>query len=84
MQFRRDATPDLPLLDPLGSPLGVLGSTLGVLGSPLFLLTVSHFYTFGFPGPFRVALGPLWFPRISFGFPLAPLGHRNDTFTVRF
>ena len=43
MQFRRDARPDLPPLDPLGSVLGVLGSPLGPLGSPLFLLTVSHF-----------------------------------------
>ena len=43
MQFRRDARPDLPPLDPVGSPLGVLGSPLGPLGSPLFLLTVAHF-----------------------------------------
>ena len=43
MLFRRDARPDLPPFDPLGSALGVLGSPLGPLGPPLFVLTVSHF-----------------------------------------
>ena len=71
MQFRRDARPDLPPLDPLGSRLGVLGSPLGPLGSPLFLLTVSHFRYIWLPGSLSDRLGS---SLVSSGFLWVPLG----------
>ena len=89
MQFRRDARPDLPPLDPLGSPLCLLGSPLGPLGSPLVfadsITLLTHLASrvpFGSPWVlFGFLCFPLGSPWVPLGPPLGPLGHPNVTFT---
>ena len=70
MQFRRDARPDFPPLDPLGSPLGVLGSPLG----PRALVPLGFLF-----GSLWLPLGPssgtFGSPLGGLGPPLVPLGH---------
>ena len=59
---------------PLDPPWVSLGLPWVSLGPPCFCRQYHTFDTFGFPGPFWVALGTLWFPLFSFWFPLGPLG----------
>ena len=80
--------PIYPPWIPLVLPWVSLGLPWVPLGPPCFCQQYHTFDTFGFLGPFWVALGPVWFPLISFVFrlgpfgpPLCPLGHPNVTFT---
>ena len=53
MQFRRNARPEFSPLDPPSVPLGLPWVPLG---PPCFCRLYNTFDTFGFPGPFWIAL----------------------------
>ena len=96
MQFRRDARPDLPLLDPLGSPLDVIGSPLGPLWVPIVfadsITLLTHLASrvpFGSPwvlfGFLCFPLGSPWVPSgPPFGSPWPPKCHFYPTFLMFF
>ena len=66
--------PIYPPWIPLVPPWVSLGLPWVSLGPPCFCRRYHTFDTFSFPGHFWVALGTLWFPLVSFVFPLGPLG----------